>query len=86
MSVYYIAMEIYVFIYILFFSPFYYLYIISIPHHAPTMDFSLPILKPFKTKISILLTIIFYEILYSYNNLFLLSEGVSKGHKHPLIY
>jgi hypothetical protein len=38
-----------------------------------------------KTKISIPFTILFHEILHSYN-LFLSSEGVFKGHKHPLIY
>jgi hypothetical protein len=38
--------------------------------------------KKFKTKISIPFTILFYEILRSYNNLFSSSEGISKDHKH----
>jgi hypothetical protein len=42
-------------------------------------------LKLFKIKISISFTILFHETLRSYNNLFSLSAGVSKGHKHPLI-
>jgi hypothetical protein len=40
-------------------------------------------LKPFKTKISIPFTNLFYEILHSYN-LILSSESVFKGHKHRL--
>jgi hypothetical protein len=42
--------------------------------------------KPFKIQISFLFIILFHEILHSYNNLIRLSESVSKGHKHPLIY
>jgi hypothetical protein len=40
--------------------------------------------KPFKTKILIPFTILFYEILHSYNNLILSSESVFNGHKHHL--
>jgi hypothetical protein len=31
-------------------------------------------------------TIIFHQTLHPYNKIFLSSESVSKGHKHPLIY
>ncbi len=41
-------------------------------------------LKPFKTKFSIPFTILFYEILHSYNNLILSSGSVFQGHKHHL--
>jgi len=84
--VYYIAMEIYVLVYINLFSPFYNLCITSMPHHFSTIDFAETTPKPFKTKILIHFTIIFHETLYSYKNLFLSSEDVFKGHKHPLIY
>jgi hypothetical protein len=65
MYVYYIAMKIYVFICINVFSHFYYLCIISMPHHYFTMDFTETIPKPFKTKISIPFIILFHEVLHS---------------------
>jgi hypothetical protein len=40
MYVYYIVMEIYVFVCIHIFSPFYFLCITNMPHHSPTMDFT----------------------------------------------
>jgi hypothetical protein len=86
MYFYYVAMELYVLGYINIFSPLYYLCINSMPHHSPTMNYTKTISKPFKTKMSIPFTILFYVILHSHNNFFLLSEGVFKGHKHPLIY
>jgi hypothetical protein len=43
-------------------------------------------MKPFKIQILIPFTILFHEILHLYNNLFISSEGVSKGHKYPFIY
>jgi len=87
MYVYYIVIKIYVFIYINIFSPFYCLYITNISQHSFTIDFTYTNnVKPFKIKISIPFTIIFYEILYSYNNLILSSENVFKDHKHPFIY
>ncbi len=66
-------------------SSFYFLYIISIPHHFHTMDFT-HINYDKKTKISIPFTIIFHETLHSYKNFFSSSENVSKGHKHSFIY
>jgi hypothetical protein len=50
------------------------------------MDFTIKYTKTFLKKNSIPFTILFHEALHSHNNLFLSSEGVSKGHKHPLIY
>jgi len=50
------------------------------------MNFTQTTPKPFTIKISIPFTILFHEILHSYNNLFLSSENVSKDHKHSLIY
>jgi hypothetical protein len=75
MYVYYIVMEIHVFLSINVFSPFYCLYITSMPHHYFTMDFTLNP-KPFKIKISIPFVILFHEGLHSHNNLFLSNEGV----------
>jgi hypothetical protein len=86
MYVYYIVMEIYVPICINIFSSFYCLCITSMPHHVPTMDFHKLYRNFSKTKISIPFTILFYETLHSYNNLFLSNESVSKGHKHTFIY
>jgi hypothetical protein len=86
MYVYYIVMEIYVLGCINIFSPFYCLCINSMPHHSRTMNYTSTTLKPFKIETSIPFTILFYQTLHSYNSLFLSSEGVSKGHKHPLIY
>jgi len=87
MYVNYIAMKICVIVCINIFSPLYCICLISMPHHSPIMDFTyIFLMKPFKTKISIPFTILFHKILHSYQNLFISSEGVSKGHKHPLIY
>ncbi len=55
-------------------------------HHSPTMNYTLTTPKPFKIKILIPFTILFHQTLHSYNNLFLSSEGVSKGHKHSFTY
>ncbi len=55
-------------------------------HHSSTINFTCTISKPLKTKISIPFTILFHETLHLYNNLFLSNEGVSKCHKHSLIY
>ncbi len=55
-------------------------------HHSFTMDFTKTIPKPFRTKIRIPFTILFHEIFRLYNDLFLSSDGVPKGHKHSLIY
>jgi hypothetical protein len=68
---YYIAMQIYVFIFINIFSPFYCLCIISMLHHSPTMNFTWTTPKPFKTKNSTPFTILFHKISHSYNNFFL---------------
>jgi hypothetical protein len=84
----FIAMEIYVFVCTNIFLSFYLICITIMSHHFSTMDFIhlYIILKRFKIKISILFSIIFHKILYSYNNLFSSSESVSKGLKQPFIY
>jgi len=75
MYVYYISMEIYVFVYINIFSSFYCLCIISMQHHSFIMNFTWIKSKLFKTKISILFTILFHKTSHSYN-FFLPREGV----------
>ncbi len=80
-------MEIYVFVCTNNFSPFYFLCTTNMPHHFPTMDSKhINYVEPFKTKISMPFIISLHETLHSYNNLFPLSEGVFKGHKHSFIY
>jgi hypothetical protein len=55
MHVYYIVMEIYVLVCTNILSPFYFVYVIIMSHHSPTMYFtqSKKLLEPLKTKISI---------------------------------
>ncbi len=81
-------MKIYVLVYTNNFSLFYFLCITNMPHHFPTMNFThINYTKTFHNKKSQFPSQ-FYSIklLHSYNNLFLSSESVFKGHKHPLIY
>jgi hypothetical protein len=42
--------------------------------------------KPLEIKLSIPFINSFHETFHFYNKLFLSSEGVSKGSKHPFIY
>jgi hypothetical protein len=42
--------------------------------------------KTIQTKSSNPFTILFHQTLHPYNKIFVSSEGVFKGHKHPLIY
>jgi hypothetical protein len=87
MYVYYIVMKIYVFICTNIFSCFYFLCIINVTHQFSTIDFThTNYAKIFQNKIINAFTILFHKTLYSYNNLFVSSESVSKSHKHSFIY
>jgi hypothetical protein len=85
MYVYYIAMEIYVFGCTTIFSSFYCLCITNMPHPSSAMNWTQITPKPFKIKSSNPSTILFHQTLHLYHN-FVTSEGVSQGHKQPLIY
>jgi hypothetical protein len=84
MYVYYIAMESMFLVARIFFNlSIVYVQLVS---HTIYHELNTNTTKTIQTKSSNPFTILIHQTLHPYNKIFLSNEGVSKGHKHSLIY